>query len=269
MPSTRQQSDRHAAMRAVGWLDPAEAEKLRREIDKTRETLAIVIDQYAAAEHEREAERPVIDAARALVVWYRSDSEDPAPFGLVAAAVDALDAQPATEADPPPGATTSYVQWGWLLPGESRWTVGPSESRARHVVGTSAPTGTKLGRRYVSMWEEVANPVDAQPTDRHPESYCHRCGGPNFTWSAPSPLWNHVMRGGSIDGPWQWDEIICPVCFVQLAEAAGMASSWRLYAERVNVELETVTPSGRAWNPDTWLWGDPVDAQASNEDVQP
>lgn len=98
-------------------------------------------------------------------------------------------------------------------------------------------------------------------TDRHSEDYCHRCGGPNISWSAPSPLWNQVMRGGSINGPWQWDEIICPLCFAELA--AGIADLWEFRARRVHVELETVTPSGRVWSDEVGLWIDPNDLQES------
>lgn len=90
----------------------------------------------------------------------------------------------------------------------------------------------------------------------HPEATCRRCGGRNIAWSAPSPLWNAVMRGGSINGPWQWDEIVCPICFAELAEAAGIANVWRLTARFVHVELETVTPSGRVWDDETQLWLD-------------
>jgi len=94
----------------------------------------------------------------------------------------------------------------------------------------------------------------------HPESYCHRCGGPNISWSAPSPLWNQVMRGGSINGEWQWDEIICPICFVMLAEEAGIADFWVLSAERVHVELETVTPGGSVWDETIQRWRHPEQA---------
>lgn len=86
------------------------------------------------------------------------------------------------------------------------------------------------------------------------ESYCHRCGGPNITWCAPSPLWNAVMHDGSINGEWQYNEIICPICFAILAEDAGVGDLWRMYAERIEVPLATVTPSGRTWNNETWLW---------------
>jgi hypothetical protein len=65
------------------------------------------------------------------------------------------------------------------------------------------------------------------------------------------------MRGGSINGPWQWGEIICPTCFAQIGQAAGIASFWRLSADRVHVELETVTPSGRVWDEATQRWVQP------------
>lgn len=92
----------------------------------------------------------------------------------------------------------------------------------------------------------------------HPESYCHRCSGPNIGWVAPSPLWNAVMRGGSINGREQWGGIVCPICFVALAEEQGIATEWRLTANRVRAKLETVTPSGRTWDPGTWRWADPI-----------
>lgn len=88
----------------------------------------------------------------------------------------------------------------------------------------------------------------------HPETTCRRCGGPNVSWSAPSPLWNAVMRGGSINGPWEYDELVCPTCFAVLAEERGVACAWTLNASTVHVELETVTPSGREWNADMGLW---------------
>lgn len=90
------------------------------------------------------------------------------------------------------------------------------------------------------------------------ETCCHRCGGPNRPWSAPSPLWNEVMRGGSISGDDEFDGIVCPTCFVVLAEEAGVASLWRLSAERITAELETVTPSGRVYDWTTWMWREPA-----------
>jgi hypothetical protein len=91
--------------------------------------------------------------------------------------------------------------------------------------------------------------------------HCHRCGRGNTLWHAPSPLWNAVMRGGSIDGEPKHDDLVCATCFMQLAEEAGVASHFKVFAERVNVELETTTPSGRVWDEERQLWVDPSGEQ--------
>jgi len=121
-----------------------------------------------------------------------------------------------------------------------------------------------------------ADRAPAQPTPgetEHPERHCGRCGGPNISWSAPSPLWNQVMRGGDIGGTERFDGIVCPTCFAILAEEAGVAELWRLYAERVHVPLETVTPSGRVWDEATWLWIQPgaekARASVASDDTGP
>jgi hypothetical protein len=130
------------------------------------------------------------------------------------------------------------------------------------------PPGTcdcALGEHYrwlVKLAEQPVAPSVRPDTDRtpdvgtpdHPEALCHRCGGPNVVWVAPSPLWNAVMRGGSINGDDDPAGIVCPTCFAVLAQERGVAEFWRLSAERVKVELETVTPSGRVWDEATWMW---------------
>lgn len=83
---------------------------------------------------------------------------------------------------------------------------------------------------------------------------CERCNRPHRCWAAMSPLWNAVMRSGSINGPWEGAEMICANCFMELAEDRGVASRFRVTAEQVNVELETTTPSGRVWDEDAFLW---------------
>jgi len=112
----------------------------------------------------------------------------------------------------------------------------------------------------LALAEAEEPPASAQPTPEaeEPERTCARCGGPNITWCAPSPLWNQVMRGGSINGDDLHDGMVCPICFAQLAEQAGIAEMWRLYAERLHVPLETITPSGRVWDETTWLWSEPT-----------
>lgn len=82
---------------------------------------------------------------------------------------------------------------------------------------------------------------------------CSRCGHANPPWAAASPLWNEVMRGGSINGD-EEGGIICAACFMELAESRGIASRFRVTAEVVNVELETTTPSGRVWDEEQFLW---------------
>lgn len=88
----------------------------------------------------------------------------------------------------------------------------------------------------------------------HPERHCGRCRGPNVSWTAPSPLWNQVMRGGDINAPELFGGIVCPTCFARTAEERGIAFGWRLNATDVRVELATTTPSGRVWDAHQWLW---------------
>lgn len=83
---------------------------------------------------------------------------------------------------------------------------------------------------------------------------CRRCGGPNFIWFAPSPLWNLVMRENDINGRIQFADLVCAGCFMQIAAELGVAGKWRLTIDPEPDELIYTTPSGRVWNPETWLW---------------
>lgn len=132
----------------------------------------------------------------------------------------------------------------------------PADSSARWAGYPPCPTCNQPPGKpcLTSEGKPAAGIHEARTDDEHPEDHCNRCGGPNISWCAPSPLWNEVMRGGDINGPWQYDEIICPTCFAILAEKAGIASMWRLHAERITRPLQLVTPSGRTWNEQTWLW---------------
>ena len=62
------------------------------------------------------------------------------------------------------------------------------------------------------------------------------------------------MRGGCINGPWEFGELICANCFMDLAEERGIAFMWEVSASGVRVPLQTVTPSGRVWNEEARLW---------------
>lgn len=149
-----------------------------------------------------------------------------------------------------------------------------------HADSMFAPENALIGTvdAYRAALELIAKAMRAGNSpveDEHPERFCNRCGGPNVhAWSAPSPLWNQVMRAGDINAPEIFGGIVCTVCFAALAEEQGIAELWRFYAERVHVELATVTPSGRVWNPQTWLWeepgGDsPVESPAPQSDLDP
>ena len=58
----------------------------------------------------------------------------------------------------------------------------------------------------------------------HPEDFCDKCKRPNIVWYADNDLWNAVVDDCGI--------ILCPVCFVEMAEARGLkCTSWRVSRE--------------------------------------
>ena len=82
---------------------------------------------------------------------------------------------------------------------------------------------------------------------------CDLCGKPDnagigdTVWFADNDLWNAVMRGGSISGTPQWNDLVCATCFMVLAEEQGIASLFRVTAENArvfNVRLSDSLPSG-------------------------
>ena len=94
--------------------------------------------------------------------------------------------------------------------------------------------------------DERERAVDAASrTATHPEEYCHRCGGPNISWFTPGAVWDPVMR--PVPGaPWKWHEIICPLCFVELAgggtwtllPAGADGGPWTSWDERERIKSE-------------------------------
>lgn len=90
--------------------------------------------------------------------------------------------------------------------------------------------------------------------DRHPEDYCHCCGGPNPSWYAPSPLWNRVM--GYPDQA--YDGIVCPPCFAVLARAVGIDGTWRWSQAKEPEGLSYTHVDGRLWDADRDLWVEPT-----------
>lgn len=59
---------------------------------------------------------------------------------------------------------------------------------------------------------------------KHPEDICGKCGGPNIIWFVNNSIWNRVMHHGS--------GILCPICFVKIAENEGYnLTAWKLAPE--------------------------------------
>lgn len=145
-----------------------------------------------------------------------------------------------------------WTIWRYVVDGAvGEWTVG-EPPRPKDVLVPGATVET----------------VEVMPVEEHEAAMkvgagggcaedCERCGRGNVIWSAMSPLWNAVIRGGSIDGEPKYGDMVCPTCFMQLAEEQGIASHFRVTADEVNVELEMVTPSGRAWDEESALWVTP------------
>lgn len=83
-----------------------------------------------------------------------------------------------------------------------------------------------VSRRLAQEVIRLSSPAPSgERKEEHPEAYCDRCRCPNITWFAPSPLWNKAIAGTHHD-------ILCPVCFIQLAEAAGIhTTAWKVTVE--------------------------------------
>lgn len=87
------------------------------------------------------------------------------------------------------------------------------------------------------------------------EGLCEKCNREYRVWAAASPLWNATIRGGTINGPEEYD-YLCANCFMELAEDRGIASLFQIRAEKTTT-LETTTPSGRTWDENAFVWKDP------------
>lgn len=114
-----------------------------------------------------------------------------------------------------------------------------------------------------AAWKAVEDPWFR---DGHPETTCERCKRPNvWSWSAPSPLWNAVMRDPET-GQDRYG-IVCPPCFAELAALKGIGGNvidglprwtWRFSPDGVDVTDLWTDLDGRVWNTETWLWEEPT-----------
>lgn len=101
------------------------------------------------------------------------------------------------------------------------------EDDARREAQACAELYPKLAPFTVRLLYAAPVPAAEPRPDAHPEDFCQECGRPNVTWFAPSPVWNAVL-----DPSDERESILCPVCFVQRAEKAGIRPpSWKLEPE--------------------------------------
>lgn len=133
---------------------------------------------------------------------------------------------------------------------------------AQMISGGHDISGTRRAEQTIKAKHFATEALAALTPSALSGEHCQRCGHNNPSWSAPSPLWNAVIRGGSIDGEPKFDDMVCAACFMELAEQQGIASDWTVKARNVAVPLETTTPSGRVWDEDKGLWVSAVSGDA-------
>jgi hypothetical protein len=132
------------------------------------------------------------------------------------------------------------------------------------AVGATSPAAPAAapaeGLREAVSLDAIAEQRRLNWRDFHPERYCHRCGRLNvWSWSAPSPLWNPVMRNE--DGSERFEGIVCPPCFALLCEQSGYVPPerhhWRFAPDR---DLSDLSPNadGQVWDDEQWLWVNPA-----------
>src|SRR4051812_19830995 len=92
-------------------------------------------------------------------------------------------------------------------------------------------------RGALEAYEAAKAPAKGQPDEApHPEKACQDCGGRNPVWFAPNSVWNLVMGGPDAKG--DPGGIICPVCFIQRANACGVPNTgWELRPELPEREI--------------------------------
>ncbi|ODU36613.1 MAG: hypothetical protein ABS88_00030 [Sphingopyxis sp. SCN 67-31] len=82
-----------------------------------------------------------------------------------------------------------------------------------------------VGKWFPTHWmpREAYIAALSQPSPDEGACRCDACGQANPVWFAPSPLWNLVVGGpDATDDP---GGIVCPICFIEKAEAAGIMPS--------------------------------------------
>lgn len=215
----------------------ARATSAEQERDEFERRYATVLRNLNVAQQERDRLRAdAVEVARALLDERGQVAAEPAAHRILAGSGE----QPAPTA-------LVRVEWGVVLDDLGSTDVYDTreEAEARAVRDSTVVR--------IETWR-VGSGGQPGEDDRHPEAYCHRCGGPNITWWAPSPVWNYVM--GYPDEA--HDGIVCPLCFAELAEAKGASEGWRVEPGRWPEGVSLVHTDGRVWDDRAGLWVDPA-----------
>lgn len=87
---------------------------------------------------------------------------------------------------------------------------------------------------------EAASALERMAPEIHPEDFCERCLRRNAVWFAPNEIWNKGCAEFSV---------LCPICFIQLAELAGIRpTAWKLEPEHLADEPAVVhAPTCATW----------------------
>lgn len=115
-----------------------------------------------------------------------------------------------------------FAEGKWSLPAPAPAAPPPKGVTARIALSSQCDNDMHSGCPYPERCRCACHTENGLC----PGEPCEKCGSSNITWFAPSALWNQVVRAhGHL-------EMLCPVCFVQLAEAAGVnPTAWRMAPE--------------------------------------
>jgi len=103
------------------------------------------------------------------------------------------------------------------------WWLWSDNAKLRRQVGDMRTDEAKACAAMADARGVIAKLRKLEGSDDHPEYKCQRCGGRNIVWYAENAVWNKVVRE-------RW-HILCPLCFVELDEQAGVkptSCSWLL-----------------------------------------
>ena len=106
-------------------------------------------------------------------------------------------------------------------------TLSDPASAWRIDSGGNSPPRAIMDAASRSPVENRDSGAVASSAEGHPEDACERCGRLNVVWFTRNELWNRIPPT---------HDILCPCCFVQLAEESGLVpTGWLLIPEDLDL----------------------------------